>query len=218
MKHALPALLGLALLWLTPGAGASYPPYQPAQQAHAPAAQQAKATINRFEILQLLQIPTYAAAYVPGLPVAASQYAAPAPQPAQAGATAAELREVLEVLRSLDARLRRLESQTPLPPVVPPAPPAEAAPPPMPKLQSRLQTPPGHSVLLNRCATCHEATAAQDRGSGIVLFKGDALTVGARWRQKMARLIDSGEMPPGGIRLTPAEKRAAREYLSEDKS
>lgn len=193
----------------------SYPAPVQAAQPYAAQAQKKEAAqvqqkeelvFNRFLAVQLLEVPTYSAVYVP----APAVYQAPAVQAQQSN----ELREVLEVLKSFDARLRRLEGAAP-PVLVPPAPQI----PPMSKIPegaSRAK-PVAQTLLVTRCAVCHEATVAGDKSGGIVLFKGDppVLTAADRWRQKMATAIEKGQMPEMGsaYTLTADEKVVLVDYL-----
>ena len=169
----------------------------PTHAVQAQAAKKDDVFFSRFLAVQLLDIPTYSAVYVPAPTVAQPTYSAPA-QSSQ------ELREVLEVLKSFDARLKRLEGG----PVVPLVPPVTV--PPMSRATSSAS-----EILAAKCAVCHESAIAGDKAGGIVLFKGTELSAGERWRLKMADAITMGRMPEmgSGVTMTADEKAVAINYL-----
>lgn len=183
---------------------------QEARQQVAVKADREDLFFNRFLAVQLLDVPTYSAVYVPAPPVAYQQ-------PYQATAPASnELREVLEVLKSFDARLRQLEGR--LPPVLPPVAVPPAGIPPMSKVTDGTPArPEALTVLATKCAVCHEAAVAGDRAGGVILFKGEppVLTAAQRWREKMATAVEKGLMPEMGsaYALTSAEKTVLVDYL-----
>lgn len=142
------------------------------------------ATVIPVAVFQPLAIavPTYTAAYTP--PVATAPVA---PQQAAGGG---EFKAILDALKNLDARLNRLEKGGAVP-----SPAQKPAPEPIPAKGTGKVT--GLSVLIAKCASCHEKAVAGTKGSSIVLLEGSAL---AKLSDKTARKVLSvtykGTMPP----------------------
>lgn len=110
------------------------------------------------------------------------------------GFSAADAKRVVELLESIDRRLEALEQRQAGGPV------------PLRKAPDLL------GVAKAGCAACHTPAKADTAGGGFILFadeKAGALKpLSARERTRITEAVQSGTMPPGPKKLTPAEKSA----------
>lgn len=157
-------------------------------------------------VAAFVPVPVYAAVYTPpAVPVVPAAPAAPATAPAASQSVAGDLAAVLAELKRLSSRLDALERggsrpETPLPAPGAPAPGAAGKVP---------------AVFQSKCAACHEAKVAGEKGGGFLMFDGTALTrlSEKQWR-KVATMTYSGRMPPKSHgTLSDAEVAEIMAYL-----
>lgn len=134
-----------------------------------------------------IAVPTYTAAYTPTVPVAG------APAATAQDVRNSDLKAIIDALKTLDARLQRLEKgTTPAPQPAPkekPKDPFNPAP-----LKGGIS---GLSVLVAKCASCHEKAVAGTKGSSIVLLEGSALAkLSDKTARKVLGVTYRGTMPP----------------------
>jgi hypothetical protein len=171
-------------------------------------------------------VAAYSAVYVPAVPVAVAPVVPAAPVVQQPS----EMMQVLNILKGMDERLKIVEAKTnvvkpvdPLNPGTPAPTPAPATPAPTkpadpfnpgtapnkgavsaPGLVQPAKTPAelALTVVQARCASCHDATKAAEKGGGLTLIENGGL---AKLSDRAARRVLSrsyaGTMPPPGANL-----------------
>ncbi|WP_149113028.1 cytochrome c [Limnoglobus roseus] len=70
-------------------------------------------------------------------------------------------------------------------------------------------------VIGARCASCHKAETAEDRGGGFVLVEKDGTPaeLSLSEKRRLVRLVGKGEMPPSG-KLAEAEVKQLSDYFT----
>lgn len=157
-------------------------------------------------LIELAILPTYSAQYVPpvqlqpGIPQPGIAQPAPAQQaPALAQQSGADMVKIMGMLEKINARLDRLEKgqQQQAPPVQPKQ--GEQGPPPKEEQVSAL------SIMRVKCAACHEAKTAADKGGNLVLISEDKLAeLSPRQANKVVGRSYAGTMPPKDNKLSIA--------------
>lgn len=157
-------------------------------------------------VAAFVPVPVYAAVYTPpAVPVVPAVPAAPATAPAASQSAVGDLAAVLAELKKLSSRLDALERGGSRPETPPPSPGA-------PALGAAGKVP---AVFQSKCAACHEAKVAGEKGGGFLMFDGAALTrlSEKQWR-KVATMTYSGRMPPKSHgTLSDAEVAEIMAYL-----
>lgn len=152
-------------------------------------------------VIPLVDLPSYSAVYAP--PVVVSPAAPPAIAPVPAGQAAAapgaDMKAVLDLLKAMDARIQKLEAGPKKP--ADPFAPAAAAPAQPAAQQAR---PDVLKVIVAKCASCHDAKAAADKGGGLTLTDAGALVrLTDRQARKTLTSVYAGKMPPRSSGIAP---------------
>lgn len=177
-------------------------------------------------VIPLADLPTYSAVYTP--PVVAPVVPGPAPGPVVPGpvpghgglqapkagqAPAAQpdaLQTILAKLEAMEARINKLEGK-----------PLQASPGPKEPKEGPKGPPGALGVMANKCAVCHEARTAADKGGSFVLFNGTELApLGVGQQAKVMKRVtlepsDPKRMPPkeSGHVLTEEEINAVVNHM-----
>lgn len=146
--------------------------------------------VQRFvAVVPLVDFPSYSAVYTPAVPAPVVPVA---PQPAQPVAQPDQMKAVLDALKAIDARLQKLEAgRSQVKPKDPFNPQAQ-------RQDDRAAPPAALAVVQNKCAACHSAKDAGDKGAGLALLAEDGKL--AALADKAARKVVgrsyAGTMPP----------------------
>lgn len=151
-------------------------------------------------LIPLVDLPSYSAVYAP--PVVVNPAVPPAITPVPAGqpGQTGDMKVILDLLKAMDARLQKLEAgpRKPADPFAPAA--AQSA---QPAAQP-VQAPDVLKVIVAKCASCHDAKAAADKGGGLTLTDAGALVrLTDRQARKTLTSVYAGKMPPKSSGIAP---------------
>lgn len=219
-KTALTCLAMLALTPLAPAQSCGVPPVKfQAAPYHAPYHGYAAQNYHNpayFPIAVFTPVPLFTVQAPAPAAEASAKPAMPAAPAGEMGQVLQALQQTNQSLKDLDGRLRKLEAAQDQPIPLAPAVPAK------PKAQSAAPAAhPGLLVVQAKCASCHEAKVAAEKGGGLALTDGAAAAkLDDRAARKVLSLAYAGKMPPkssGVPALTDPEVGALVQWIDSMK-